>query len=241
MKRLFLILSIIALGSISAVSTEKRVLADPPEMITICHAAGQAGTTQFVTLTLPYVAVYGQAGHFNEDGTPQAGHEQDYLGACSEPSVTPTITPTPSLSPTPTPTDSITPTITVSPTPKENQCPVGQEWDSGLHICIDCDGGGTCEVVIGSSPTPTLSPTATPTPTQGQTQSSSDNNSSSSNGQVQGVSTSSEKKGEVLGTTTLAGTGAFQASLATAGQLIGFLLATSGIMMYGRKKFFKKS
>src|SRR3990172_9622991 len=92
MKRLFLILSIIALGSISAVSTEKRVLADPPEMITICHAAGQAGTTQFTTLHLPYVAVYGQAGHFNEDGTPRAGHEDDYLGPCEGDNPTPTPT-----------------------------------------------------------------------------------------------------------------------------------------------------
>ena len=38
-----------------------------------------------VTLTLPYNAVFGQAGHFNEDGTPQAGHEQDYLGPCQTP------------------------------------------------------------------------------------------------------------------------------------------------------------
>ena len=29
--------------------------------------------------------MFGQAGHFNEDGTPQAGHEQDYLGPCQTP------------------------------------------------------------------------------------------------------------------------------------------------------------
>ncbi|WP_435770589.1 hypothetical protein [Nocardioides sp. SYSU DS0651] len=51
--------------------------------ITICHAAGQAGTDQFVTLTISENAVYGPGGHFNENGTPRAGHEQDYLGACT--------------------------------------------------------------------------------------------------------------------------------------------------------------
>ena len=48
-----------------------------------CHVAGRADDpANIVTLTLPYTAVFGQAGHFNEDGTPKAGHEQDYLGPC---------------------------------------------------------------------------------------------------------------------------------------------------------------
>lgn len=55
----------------------------PPEKITICHAAGKAGEqANYTTLTLPWNAVYGNGGHFNEDGTPQAGHEEDYLGEC---------------------------------------------------------------------------------------------------------------------------------------------------------------
>ncbi len=62
--------------------TAMSVSADPPQMVTICHAAGLAGTTQYVTLTIPYQAAFGQAGHFGENGTPNAGHEQDYLGAC---------------------------------------------------------------------------------------------------------------------------------------------------------------
>ena len=61
--------------------------ATKPEMVTLCHAAGQAGTTKFETLTIPYNAAYGNAngngGHFTESGTPQAGHEDDYLGACT--------------------------------------------------------------------------------------------------------------------------------------------------------------
>ena len=50
--------------------------------ITICHASGQADTTKFETLTVGWNAVYGPGGHFNENGTTQAGHEQDYLGKC---------------------------------------------------------------------------------------------------------------------------------------------------------------
>ncbi len=55
------------------------------DKVTLCHAAGRAGTTQFVTLTISYNAAFGQAGHFYEDGTPRAGHEDDYLGPCTPP------------------------------------------------------------------------------------------------------------------------------------------------------------
>ena len=61
-------------------------LASKPEFVTFCHVAGrEEDPANSVTLTLPYGAVFGQAGHFNEDGTPNAGHEQDHLGACSPP------------------------------------------------------------------------------------------------------------------------------------------------------------
>ena len=45
---------------------KSAVLSVRPEEVTICHATGLEGTTHFVTLTLPYVAVYGQAGPLNE-------------------------------------------------------------------------------------------------------------------------------------------------------------------------------
>ena len=51
--------------------------AAPVEKITICHAAGDAETTHYIELTLSPNGVFGgndQAGHFNEDGTPKAGH-----------------------------------------------------------------------------------------------------------------------------------------------------------------------
>lgn len=52
------------------------------EKIVICHAAGQAGTDNFATLELAPQAVYGNGGHFEENGTPRAGHVGDYLGPC---------------------------------------------------------------------------------------------------------------------------------------------------------------
>jgi hypothetical protein len=54
------------------------------DKVTICHAAGQDGTTKFVTLKISENAVYKEnGGHFFENGTPRAGHEDDYFGACT--------------------------------------------------------------------------------------------------------------------------------------------------------------
>jgi len=59
------------------------------DKITICHVAGLVSDpANYITLTLPYNAVYGkngESGHFNENGTTKAGHEQDTLGPCSPP------------------------------------------------------------------------------------------------------------------------------------------------------------
>jgi hypothetical protein len=55
------------------------------DKVTICHAAGLEGTDKYVELTISENAVSGangNAGHFDENGTPLAGHEQDYFGAC---------------------------------------------------------------------------------------------------------------------------------------------------------------
>ena len=45
------------------------------EKVTICHAAGRAGTTHYVEITVGAPAQYA---HIDEHGTPQAGHEEDY-------------------------------------------------------------------------------------------------------------------------------------------------------------------
>jgi hypothetical protein len=88
---------------------------------TICHAAGQEGTTHFVTLDLDNNALYGHngnAGHFNEDGTPKAGHEDDYFGPCKG-----DASPSPSLEPSdePSATPSASPSEK-SPEPSQNPC-----------------------------------------------------------------------------------------------------------------------
>lgn len=77
--------------------------------VTICHAAGREGTTKYITLNISENAVYGRkgnAGHFEENGTPRAGHEQDYFGPCL----------TDTESSTPTPSESETPMVTPTPT-----------------------------------------------------------------------------------------------------------------------------
>ncbi len=93
--------------------------ADHGEKVTLCHAAGRDGTDHFVTLTIGYQAAYGPGGHFNEDGTPRAGHEDDYLGPCVTDTTTTTVVdePTTTVPPTTTTTvDEGTTTTVGSPT-----------------------------------------------------------------------------------------------------------------------------
>ena len=99
LRRLALVMSLGVLTALSiAGATSARVddgssgsapavrLAEKPESVTFCHVAGGPMTRRTsVTLTLPYNAVFGQGGHFDENGTPQAGHENDYLGPCQTP------------------------------------------------------------------------------------------------------------------------------------------------------------
>lgn len=95
--------------AVLAITSAVTAGATPPEHVVICHAAGLEGTTQYVTLDLPWVAVYGVAGHFNENGTPRAGHEQDYIGACETQETTTTTTSPTSTSTVPESTTTTTP------------------------------------------------------------------------------------------------------------------------------------
>jgi hypothetical protein len=87
---------------------------------TICHVAGLANDpANFIILTLPLQAIY--AGHIDENGTPKAGHEQDFFinspedaARCAPP--TPTATPTNAPTDTPTHTPTFTPTNTPTAT-----------------------------------------------------------------------------------------------------------------------------
>ena len=78
-------LGALGITQVGLFSGSAALSAAPAEKVTICHAAGLAGTTHYNTLTISGNAVYGPAGHFYENGTPQAGHEQDYLGPCGTP------------------------------------------------------------------------------------------------------------------------------------------------------------
>ena len=83
--------------------------------VTICHAAGHADTTQFVTLTIPEQAL---SAHFDDHGTPAAGHEQDYFGECEGDTETPdTTTTTTAVSETFTETDTESTTNETGTTP----------------------------------------------------------------------------------------------------------------------------
>lgn len=123
MKKI-LVAGIVALIALLATGTATSAIAgEHPSKVTICHASGLAGTTKYETLTIGYEAVYGPAGHFYENGTPQAGHEQDYLGPCLTPSESPSQsiepTPTPEGSSSPSPSSTVVPSVspTVTPTP----------------------------------------------------------------------------------------------------------------------------
>lgn len=120
MKTLERVLAVAGIALLSLLLTVRVAAADqrPDDKITICHAAGLEGTTKYVTLTLAPSAVFanpqGQGGHFLENGTTQAGHEQDTLGAC------PTTT---TEGPNETTTTTAPPTTTTSEAPTTTTAP----------------------------------------------------------------------------------------------------------------------
>jgi len=109
--------------------------------------AGRADDpANFITLTLPWVAVYGEAGHFFENGTPRAGHEQDTLGPCGGGGGT-TTEPT-------TPTETET-------TPPGERCPPGMTPTAGKD---GEPGNDECEFPQTET-TPTVEETTPPVET----------------------------------------------------------------------------
>ena len=110
------------------------------EQVTLCHGAGQDDTTHFVTLTIAEEAAYGQAGHFNENGTPRAGHEQDYLGACPIDETTTTTT---------TVTDETTTTTTTAVLDESNNTTTGQvNEDPIATTTIQFDHAPSADVAV---------------------------------------------------------------------------------------------
>jgi hypothetical protein len=129
--------------------------------VVICHAAGQAGTTKYVTIEVDEHAL---KGHFDENGTPQAGHEQDYMGACHTDTTPTDTTPTDTTPTTPTETTPTTPTTTTPTAPVETtpttpgpRCPPGMTPTAGK------DGNpGNDECESPKTPPPVTPPASAP-------------------------------------------------------------------------------
>lgn len=203
--------------------------------VTICHATSSA-TNPYTQIVVSENAI---GGHFENPGTPKAGHELDLLfqGEVACPGgVNPTATPTniPTNIPTATPTTPVqcdgecypNPTATpmVAPTGNVEE---GNIYDPCvLHRCPSATPTAT--------PTATLTPTSTPSPASsqggtggnsdsGSSSSSSSNSSSSNNGSVQGA------------TTTLAATGVFEDMFMNMVGLAGVALSGLSAVMYAKK------
>lgn len=177
-------------------------------------------------------------------------HDLSWIGvtctsATPSPSATPTATPsaspsptptaTPSASPSPTPSASPSPTPSASPSPSPSASPSPSITPSPTPtIEIDCDGGGECEVIIGS-PTPT--PTATPTPTPSPTSSPSNNNNSGGSTDSSSGSNNSQPQGQVLGATTLASTGTSTENTAL---YLGLALILTSVLGFAKNQISKK-
>ncbi len=189
------------------------------DKVTICHATSSA--------TMPYtqnvVSINAIGGHFENPGTPKAGHEADlfYYGEVPCPGGT-TVTETP----TPTPTDTVvdptaTPTVTatVTPTPTYG----GDVIIGNIDPCFRQQACPTATPTV--TPTETPGPTATPAPGTGGGSSDGGSSSSnnSSNGSVQGA------------TTTLAATGVFTETLMNMVGLAGVMLTGLSAVRYGKK------
>ena len=56
-------------------------LAKEPK-VTVCHAAGRAGTIKYVAID---VSAHGANEHFRDNGTPRAGHELDFIATKERP------------------------------------------------------------------------------------------------------------------------------------------------------------
>ncbi len=192
------------------------------DKITICHASGLTGTTKFETLNLDNNAVYansqGNGGHFNEDGTPAAGHEDDYFGECKTVSATPTpiMSPAPTCTPTATPAD-----LCTDPINDPDDCPLA-----------------------ASTPTasPSATPTASPIDNNNSINSGGDNGGdglgcathdcSNQNNSIEGTGTG----GQVLGASTMAATGSYAETFYEAIMGVGGTLSAFGLKGLKNKK-----
>lgn len=147
------------------------------DKITICHANGNGS---YITLTLPYNAVFGKSeksGHFNEQGTPNAGHENDYLGPCIPPVTTTTApevttsTSTTSTTTTPEPTTTSSSVATTTTTvPQSTSTSTPRQTTTTSIVQDTCEDLGTCQdTTTTTGPTTTIPDGSTTTVPDGST------------------------------------------------------------------------
>lgn len=145
------------------------VLGTAQPKVILCHATSSE-TNPFVTLEVGWPAAYGQAGHFYENGTPRAGHEQDYLGACAVPSSPPSAPPSSPPSAPPSSPPSAPPSNPPSAPPSTPpSAPPSNPPPSDPPPCTTCDCLGNCPTPPPtpppSEPPPSDPPEVGPTPT----------------------------------------------------------------------------
>jgi len=160
-----------AMGWLTVASMVGLALAGPSagiasakaDKVTLCHASGQAGTTKFETLTVGYSAAYananGNGGHFTASGTAQAGHELDYLGACTSTESTQSTTTSASTTSTSS-TGGETSTQSTQSTQSTTTPPDNTTTDSTTPA--GGVGGATAMPQITPPPTSTLPTSGTP-------------------------------------------------------------------------------
>lgn len=141
--------------------------------LTICHATSSE-TNPYNRIEIACDALYGRnghAGHLSENGTTQAGHEDDQpvdnAGLCpgeARPTPTPSITPSPSATPTiiidPSPTPSISPNPSISPDPNS-----GKHSALGVDVCCDDTFDAVYDVTENGKPIANIEVTFTYNPT----------------------------------------------------------------------------
>ncbi|OGE45317.1 hypothetical protein A3B39_04515 [Candidatus Daviesbacteria bacterium RIFCSPLOWO2_01_FULL_37_10] len=232
MSLAFLLIFLLTMFTFGLTKTQTIVLAVGPNKVTICHATE--------SLTNPYERIvvdeHAISGHFENNGTPIFGHEDDLLfqgevdcpSPSSSPSPTPSPTPTSILLPTPTPTETPTPTATPTPTPSNNQ---GGETPSPTPTTVQSEPTPTQSVT--STPTPTATTSATPTPSNSNPQGSSNPTNSTSSDLS---ASNSSSQGEVLGATSLAPTGTFEEDFMNAVLFSGILLLVLSKVRFAHEK-----
>jgi hypothetical protein len=81
------VLAVVIVAACSEMGVTSMTTPDSPALVkapkvTVCHAAGLAGTTHYIAIT---ISENGLNGHFLNNGTPKAGHEEDYIATEESP------------------------------------------------------------------------------------------------------------------------------------------------------------